>query len=494
MQAVILHKQLVLTRQWVADQDVRLFDNPGSATNQKADTAPKAEHGGEFYKQISPSVLTKILSERAQAKEDFSFRITNLEPMNPDNRADEFEQLALSRFRSGNREGVFQKQDVEGRTTLRYVAPIEVNKSCIECHKEQGFRTGEVGGCLSLFIPMTEAEKAIRRNRAVLLIGGLLFGGSLTGLLYMSAQRLFLRRIRDLKSGFSKLSSDPSGALSHVAGDELREIENLCSELDQRLADQHRDLERKVVDATKDLTAANRRLERTNQQLETLNRAKTDFLTDISHELRTPLTNIKGAVDFLARKDACSDPQYLDIIRRNSEHLIKMVVDFLDYSRIESGQLELHLEPGCIGEVIKEACDSLTGEAQKKNVEITLDVFDECEVVFDKLRIYQVMLNLLSNAVKFSPDAGIIRVSLEKRNNGCRVSVQDEGPGIDPAFHKAIFEKFYQIGNGADLRSVGSAGIGLAICRGIVLSHKGDIGIESTPGHGSTFYFKIPGI
>jgi signal transduction histidine kinase len=248
------------------------------------------------------------------------------------------------------------------------------------------------------------------------------------------------------------------------------------------------------VDATKDLTAANRRLERTNQQLETLNRAKTDFLTDISHELRTPLTNIKGAVDFLARKDACSDPQYLDIIRRNSEHLIKMVVDFLDYSRIESGQLELHLEPGCIGEVIKEACDSLKGEAQKKNVEITLDVFDECEVVFDKLRIYQVMLNLLSNAVKFSPDAGIIRVSLEKRNNGCRVSVQDEGPGIDPAFHKAIFEKFYQIGNGADLRSAGSAGIGLAICRGIVLSHKGDIGIESTPGHGSTFYFKIPGI
>jgi signal transduction histidine kinase len=278
-------------------------------------------------------------------------------------------------------------------------------------------------------------------------------------------------------------------------GDEIKEIADFCYVLDQKLKNQHEELERRISDATRDLCETNKSLEAANRQLANLNKAKSEFFSDVSHELRTPLTSIKGAVDILERKGSCADPIYLDIIKRNTDHLIKTVVDFLDYSKIESGQLELDRRTASLKSIAEDAILSQAALAQKRAIDIRLDAPDEMWLTFDKQRIYQVLMNLLSNAVKFSPDGGSVYVRLiHSDKDSAEVWVEDQGPGIDRKYHSAVFERFFQIPDSDSARvHHGSSGIGLAICKWLVNSHGGAIWVESEPGKGSRFVFSIPG-
>ena len=231
-----------------------------------------------------------------------------------------------------------------------------------------------------------------------------------------------------------------------------------------------------------------------NLELERLNQAKSDFFSDISHELRTPLTNIKGAADILDRKASCGDPIYLDIIKRNTDHLIKVAVDFLDYSKIESGKLELDFEEGSLKAVAEDAILSQQAVAQKRSVELVLEVPEDLRIILDKQRIYQVFTNLISNAVRFSPPGGTVFVRINaSEGKPAEVCVQDSGPGIEEKYHEAIFKKFYQVGGQQDSKiHKGSSGIGLAICKGLVEAHHGHIWVQSRPGEGSSFFFSLP--
>jgi signal transduction histidine kinase len=197
------------------------------------------------------------------------------------------------------------------------------------------------------------------------------------------------------------------------------------------MKNQHEELERKIAEATHDLSETNRSLESLNLELERLNQAKSDFFSDISHELRTPLTNIKGAADILDRKASCEDPVYLDIIKRNTDHLIKVAVDFLDYSKIESGKLDLDLKklPQAVAE---DAILSQQAVAQKRSVELVLKAPEDLRMIFDKQRIYQIFTNLISNAVRFSPPGGTVFVTINASDGKpVEVSVEDSGPGIE---------------------------------------------------------------
>jgi len=276
-------------------------------------------------------------------------------------------------------------------------------------------------------------------------------------------------------------------------GDELKDIANFCYLLDEKMKSQHQDLENKISEAMKDLMETNSNLEAANKELENLNHAKSEFFSDISHELRTPLTSIKGAADIMARKSSF-DPEYIDIIRRNTDHLIKIVVDFLDFSKIEAGQLDLDLRENSVKAVAEDAILSQKAVASKKNIECVLTDDETGLQVFDRQRIYQVFANLLSNAIRFSPEGGTIKVSLSSReNDSIEASVEDGGPGIDQKYHTAIFKKFYQVDDQADKKiHEGSSGIGLAICKGIVEAHGGRIRVQSEPGKGSKFVFTLP--
>ncbi|MBI5252370.1 MAG: DUF3365 domain-containing protein [Desulfomonile tiedjei] len=491
-QAMILCKQIVLTRQWVADHGAILVPKSGEVRSSPFFEKPDVEGGdGLTYTKVSPSILTRILSDRAAKSELYSFRLTNTDRMNPSNVPDVFESEALASFRSSSQDGIFRIEHQGPRTVLRYVAPLFINENCLQCHMAQNYKPGDIGGCLSVFIPMDEAYSAIRRNRMILLAGGMGFACSFVVLLFVSARSLVFKRIGDIRTSMSRLASDNTTRDNAIQGDELKEIAGFCYLLDEKLKDHHEELERKIAEATRDLSETNKNLGAANKELECLNRAKSEFFSDISHELRTPLTSIKGATDILARKSS-GDPEYLDIIKRNTGHLIKIVSDFLDYSRIESGQLELDFIEASIRDVAEDAIISHKALAQKRSVNLALDAPEDHFLKFDPKSIYQVIGNLLSNAVKFSPDGGTVTVRIAFVDHSAEISVEDHGPGIDAKYHENIFKKFYQVMEQGSRMHVGSSGIGLAICKGLVEAHGGRIWVMSKSGEGSRFSFSIP--
>ncbi|MBI4965413.1 MAG: DUF3365 domain-containing protein [Desulfomonile tiedjei] len=493
-QAIILHKQVVLTRQWVADHNTVLIPKTDKVqSNPFLKDPDMVAADGSVYTHLSPSVVTKHLSDRAAKGGAYSFKLTNTDRLNPNNVPDELETEALNLFRSSQTEGIFRTEQKDGKTILRYIAPLYVSDNCVQCHMVQGYKPGDVGGCLSVFIPMDEARVAINENKAILLGGGLVFGGSLIALLFLATRTLVFKRIGDIRASMSRLSLNEGGRSLGEKGDELKEIADFCYLLDEKMKNQHEELERKIDEATRDLSETNKSLETANRELEQLNRAKSDFFSDVSHELRTPLTSIKGAVDTLERKSSCSDPVYLDIIKRNSNHLIKIVVDFLDFSKMEAGQLDFNFEQASLKEVAEDAILSQHAIAQKKSVDVVLDAAEDIWMNFDQQRVCQVLVNLLSNAIKFSPDHATVVVKLESIDDKAMVSVEDQGPGIDPKYHAAVFEKFYQVpAHNRDKMLRGSSGIGLAICKGLVKAHGGDIRVQSEPGRGSRFVFTLP--
>ncbi len=494
-QAIIVHKQIIITRQWVSENGSVLIPKTRGVVSSPFMEEPDMKGSdGRTYTKISPSILTKILSNRASKSGVYAFRLTNTHALNRENLPDSFESQALKVFTHEDTEGIFRIENISGKAVLRYAAPVYVNESCLQCHMTQGYKPGQVGGCLSVFIPMEEARSAINRNRMIILGGSVTLAVCLVLLLFLGTRSMVFKRIGEIRTAMSRITASGVEVNPVDSGDELKEIADFCYVLDEKMKDQHRDLGRKIAEATRDLSETNKSLEAANRELLVLNRAKSDFLSDISHELRTPLTSIKGAADLLARKYSGDDPAYVDIIRRNADHLVKTVVDFLDYSRIEAGQLELNLEMGSLRTTAADAILAQQGEAQAKSIVLKLDVAEDLPARFDRQRIYQVLTNLISNAVKFSPVHGTVAVCVSwNGSNAVEICVSDNGPGIDKKFHSAIFERFYQIpDDGNDRILQGSSGIGLAICKGLVEAHGGRIWVESEKGEGSRFCFSLP--
>lgn len=493
-QAIILNKQITLTRQWCSETNGILMEkSSGLDSNPYLENPDVRADDGKIYTRITPSILTTLLSAKARNSELYWFKLTNDVFLNPGNAPDDLEKKALKTFRENGSDGFFQTDLVNGRPTLRYLAPVYVTGDCIQCHAENNAGVGNIGGCLSVFVPIDGAQAAIRKNTVLVFGGGVGLAFSLVGLLYVITSSLVFNRIKEIRESISNLGLAQSEQSSKQQGDELKEIADFCYLLDTKLRTEHDDLENRIKEATRGLSLTKDRLEKANRELEALNRVKTEFFSDISHELRTPLTAIKGAADIISRKSPDHSPQYMEIIKRNADHLTKLVVDFLDFSKIEDGQIELEYGEASFNEIIESAVKSFESESSAKSLSIICDA-DDAMFSFDSTRMFQVMTNLLSNAIRFSPEGGTIKITAEKLSDAMfRVSVADQGPGILEKFQKNIFRKFYQIKDAVSASfQKGSSGIGLAICKGLVEAHKGRIWIENVPGGGAKFLFEIP--
>jgi PAS domain S-box-containing protein len=235
-------------------------------------------------------------------------------------------------------------------------------------------------------------------------------------------------------------------------------------------------------------------LELRNREAEQANKLKTEFLSNMSHELRSPLHTVIGFADLLAQETEgpLSEKQkrFLSHIQNDSRHLLDIINDLLDLSKIEAGRLELRHEAFDIVPVMEDALSSVRPRATAKSVEIRTDISVSVAVVADRLRFKQILHNLLSNAVKFTPDVGKVRVEAAPRDRFAEISVTDTGIGIPEDQHRAVFDKFYQV-RSATKDSEGT-GLGLAITKGLVEQHGGRIWLKSAPGNGSRFTFTIP--
>jgi CheY-like chemotaxis protein/anti-sigma regulatory factor (Ser/Thr protein kinase) len=221
---------------------------------------------------------------------------------------------------------------------------------------------------------------------------------------------------------------------------------------------------------------------------------KTRFIRHVSHEFRTPLSSIIGFTALLEREgegmDAALRAEYLGIVLRNARHLLHVVNDLLNISKVEAGTLEVTLVPLRAAEVAEAVITALGPQAEERGVRIRLADEGARPALADSGRLRQVLFNLLENAIKYSPPGADIIVRTCEKNGEVRLEVVDQGPGIDPGDQDRLFKEFSRV-NPPGMRVVG-AGLGLALSRMLTDAMGGRVGVDSAPGEGSTFWVALP--
>ena len=239
----------------------------------------------------------------------------------------------------------------------------------------------------------------------------------------------------------------------------------------------------------------NEELRRLYGELETASRHKSEFLANMSHELRTPLNAIIGFSQVLRQRmfGELNEKQeeYLDDILSSGNHLLSLINDVLDLSKVEAGQVELEVAGFSLREALERGVVMVRERAVKNGVQLSLELEPDVDLVRgDERRLRQVVFNLLTNAVKFTPAGGSVTVAAARVGDEVQVSVTDTGPGIAPEDQERIFEEFQQTDVGAQQRE--GTGLGLALSKRLVELHGGKLWVESELGHGSRFVFTLP--
>ena len=275
----------------------------------------------------------------------------------------------------------------------------------------------------------------------------------------------------DFSTPVQKISDDEIGRVA-LAFDKMRiELAKTISRLKVSIAKQH--------------------------ELEKVDKLKSNILNITSHELRTPLTAMKRHLQMLSSGmlGKINDDQMksLDVVIRNSDRLNDLVQDILDTSRLESGTMKFVPEKVDLGSFISDIVETMKSKTAQSGLDLMVDVEDSLpDVTMDKLRISQVLINLIGNATKFSKQGSKIYLNVTKQNDKIIFEVRDEGRGIPVEKQDKVFDIFFQVDGDMD-RKFGGAGLGLAITKGIVVSHGGNIWVESAGvGQGSSFKFTLP--
>jgi signal transduction histidine kinase len=274
---------------------------------------------------------------------------------------------------------------------------------------------------------------------------------------------------------------------------EALEKERLYEQL-KRASDE---LEEKVRQATAELVRQNELLRRQHIQLEQASALKSQFLANMSHEFRTPLNAILGYTSMLlqgiAGELAPQQKRNLARVDSNSKHLLSLINDILDISRIEAGKMPLHASEFPIPELVAEVVAELDPIILRSKLKVSTELDPEATVLqSDRQKVKQIVLNLLSNALKFTPEGAITVTSRRRRtDNTVAIAVKDTGIGIAPEDQSTIFEDFRQA-DSSPTREYGGAGLGLSICRRLASMLGGRITVESKVGSGSTFTLVLP--
>ncbi|MFH0963323.1 MAG: ATP-binding protein [Planctomycetota bacterium] len=414
--------------------------------------------------------------------------------------ADSLEQ-AMSRARRGERDEIYRILPtapdrwnlLNATEAFQYLAPLRVTADCLVCHGQEGFRSRELRGAISISFPWKPESGAIGlgANRRVIAASLAVIILSTLLVLIKVIRALMIAPLERLKGAADRISRGDLDARADLAtGDEIGEFSDAFDEMVRRLKQSQEELRALNRDLDQKLTE----LEQVNVQLQRANSLKSQFLSTVTHELRTPLNSIIGFSELL--RDSSRAPlaekqlRYAGNIYLSGRHLLRLINEILDLAKIESGELSVDLRPVSVQDVVTQVVGMFADIQEKLSLEVQVDS-DVPGLYTDEGKLTQILYNLVGNAVKFTPDGGRITIRAAARDGRVHISVADTGVGIRKEDQSMIFERFRQV-DGSATRRYGGIGLGLAIVHELVKLLGGEISVQSELGRGSTFTVSLP--
>ncbi|MFZ5822865.1 MAG: ATP-binding protein [Bacillota bacterium] len=463
---------------------------------------PEFVHGGEA-RPLAPHEVGKGVSDLFADLSKSQVKQTHLTVRNPKNEPDAFERAALEWFASDpESDELWQRVTMEdGTPAFRYMMALQAEESCLICHgtpageldktgyPKEGMELGDLAGAISVILPMRETLNAARAESIRMAILVL----ALAALTLLLIWFLLWRQVSSPLAQLADVATAIGMGQFRVKSEQLRPLQanretavvaDAFEQMSTRLQELYDGLEQKVAERTQELREANRELERAS-------RHKSEFLTMVSHEFRTPLTSIITFTELLLGDERLKPEQRENLtdVLESSQHLLRMINDLLDLSRLEAGKVKLFKEMLAVPDLMRDVARTVHPLTEKKAIFLAVEANPDLPLVHaDELRVMQILMNLLGNAVKFTPEGGRVRVTAREAGEMVEIAVSDTGIGIAPEEQGRIFEAFRQAGR---QRPEGS-GLGLALARSLVELHGGRIWVESRLGEGATFTFTLP--
>jgi signal transduction histidine kinase len=395
---------------------------------------------------------------------------------------------------------------VPGRSEYQYIQALYLKPRCLDCHyhamrdddqgKSHFVKAGDLAGVVSVRLPLDQTNKAINRNRAILITAALVTAILAMVASYAIVRYVIVKPVKHLRDVSDAIAAGKLNIRSQIqTGDEFEELSHAFNRMlhnlvamQQELREVNRDLDKKVDE-----------LAQANMALFEMNRLKSDFLATMSHELRTPLNSIIGFSEVLASSDTLNDRQrrYASNILSSGKMLLAMINDILDLAKIESGKMEVRAEDFSIRDVCEALANLMKPIAERKAIDLECELDEAIPLLRqDPGKIRQVIYNLLSNAVKFTPEGGRVTLRAFAEGRNVVIEVADNGIGIASEDRDKIFEKFRQLNapttDSVLTREHQGTGLGLSIVRELCKLLGGDVSLESEPGKGSVFTVTVP--
>lgn len=475
---------------------------------------------GEYeFKGLHCATVGKRVSEIFSKNSDYVFHYTSLNPRNPQDAPDEFEQEALLYLNDTSTGNEYSEiTTYNDKEVFRYVAELDMKASCLECHGQpageldvtgypkEGWTLGDSAGAISIVIPMDIYTEDLRAN---ICSGFLIFVVLMilvSVILYVSISKLVVQPLSKLQSAVNQMAEGQSNVQVEEMSNqgEINDLVVCFNQMARELDSVYANLEGQVENRTAELLELNRVLERNQVQLEKVNeslreenQSKSDFLAVMTHELRTPLTSTIVFTDMLMELEEPQNEAEVDIIRRirgNTESLLNTINNTLHLFRLEASQAEMALEVIDIVDVVGALEDRVMHIYEKKGIELSVDIGLNVPLfVADSDMIFHILENLLSNAGKFTCEGGWVQLKVDYAKSDRQIvfQVQDNGIGIAKEDLDRIFDKFVQSDRSMS-RQYGGSGLGLTLVKHWTELHGGTVMVESELGKGSRFTVRIP--
>lgn len=468
-QARMLYKQILLTRQWASDHNgLFILKRKGIEANPYLELPTVTDAKGQTYYLRNPAMITRELSSYAKRDGLGYFNVTSLNPINPNNHPDLFEQQALHAFEHDVEEVIAQSESEIGRV-VRFIAPLKVTESCLGCHASHGYDIGDIRGALSISIPINWASELIKRNLHSLVVIGIASILVVTVALFLMFESLIVHRINRLNQAMDSFPEDPPERhiLPSVFEDELDIVSDNFVLFCERLKKSQEELLRAKTQAHQSEKMASLGI----------------LSAGIAHEVNNPLGGMLNCVKSMREcpGDIELNERYLPLLDKGLRQIETIMRQLLNFGRTEP----LNIRKIDLNHLFEECTVLLSYKL--RNTELITEIATTSDYMLDAETLKQIIINIGLNAIQAMPEGGELFIGCRQEGDHLVLRFKDTGKGIAEENLPYIFDPFFttkDVGEGT--------GLGLAVTYSQVQRMRGKITVDSKPGKGTLFTITIP--